>query len=123
MLDTSKLLPLVSKSFDFKIGENYIISPTYWQAIAIVFLLFVLVLTLAQFRRHMLDWSAKGAIFGVFFGFIFAVILEGFMLISGRSVLTELLGWRNAPKPVQNVLEVGRERLIKVLGTSVSCAP
>ena len=40
------------------------------------------------------------------------------MLIGGRTLLTEILGWKNAPKPMANVLQAGRLRLVDVLGVS-----
>jgi hypothetical protein len=93
-----------------------LISPSYFTAAAIVFLLFLLVLTLAQVRRHFLNWSIKGSLFGIFLGFALALILEGFMVIGGKTVVTEVLGWRNAPKPILTALEAGRSKLVNVLG-------
>lgn len=69
-------------------------------------------------RRHFMSWSIKGAIFGLFFGFLLTLILEGFLLISGRTIFTEVLGWKNAPKPVAVFLDAGRSKLVKVLGIS-----
>jgi hypothetical protein len=111
-----------AKGFEIPIGD-FVFAPTYWEAGAIVFLVFLLILTLAQVRRHFLDWSVKGSIFGIFLGFMLAVILEGFLLISGNTVLTGLLGWRSAPKPISNVLDAGRSKLVQVLGTSTEAAP
>jgi hypothetical protein len=91
---------------------------TGWKAIAIVVLLFALVFAMANFRRHMIDWTLKGAVFGVFFGFLFALILEGFLIVGGKTALTEVLGWKNAPKPLQLVLDSGRNQLLNVLGVS-----
>lgn len=89
---------------------------SYIQAGAIVFLLFLLVLTLAQVRRHYVNWSFKGAIFGVFFGFLLALILEGFLIVGGKTALTEVMGWKNAPKLLQTALDAGRAKLVDVLG-------
>jgi len=91
-------------------------SPSYLQAGLIILLLFVLILTLAQMRRHFFSWSIKGAVFGLFMGFLLALILEGFLVIGGRTAVTEVLGWKNAPKPIQIALDKGQERLVKVLG-------
>lgn len=103
------------KTFSLNLGKFSVPVP-YWQAIAIIFLLFVLVLTLARFRRHYVDWSLKGGVFGIFFGFLLALILEGFLLIGGKTALTEVLGWKNAPAPIAHVLDAGRSQLISVLG-------
>ena len=75
---------------------------------------------MAKFRRHYVDWSLKGAVFGIFFGFLLALILEGFLIISGRTAITSVLGWKNPPKVVANALDTGRNKLIQVLGTSTT---
>jgi hypothetical protein len=105
----------IFNTFDLNLGKFSIPIP-YWQAGAIVFLLFILILTMARFRRHYVDWSLKGGVFGIFFGFLFALILEGFLLIGGKTALTEVLGWKNAPAPLAHVLDAGRNQLINVLG-------
>ena len=83
---------------------------------AIVILIFFLLLLIAKFRRHYIDWSLKGGIFGIFFGFLLALIIEGFLLIGGRTALTEVLGWKNAPAPIAQALDAGRGKLVQVLG-------
>ena len=108
---------LLGRTFDIPIGKT-VISPSYFYAAAIVFLLFLLVLTLAQVRRHFLNWSLKGGIFGIALGFFLALILEGFLIIGGKTVVTEILGWKNAPKPILTVLEAGRNKLVNVLGVT-----
>lgn len=105
----------LQKTFIFNLGKISLPVP-YWQALAVVILLFVLILTFAQFRRHYIDWSLKGGIVGIFFGFLLALILEGFLLIGGKTALTEVLGWKNAPAPIQVALDSGRSKLIDVLG-------
>ncbi len=44
--------------------------------------------------------------------------MEGFLIIGGRTMFTEILGWKNAPKPVSTVLEKSRDKLISVLGVT-----
>ena len=68
-------------------------------------------------------WSFKGFVPSILFGFILALILEGFLLIGGRTLFTELLGWENAPKPVAVALDAGRTRLVNVLGVQTSEIP
>jgi hypothetical protein len=119
MFETAQLL---TKRLSLNLG-NITISPSYLQAIAIVVLIFVLILTLSKFRRHMLDWSMKGAVFGVIIGFVLALVLEGFLIIGGRTALTEVIGWKNAPKPLVNVLDAGRDKLADVLGMQASVIP
>jgi len=100
-------------NFDFA-GLSF--SPSYLQAGGIIFLVFLLVLMFAQLRRHYLNWSFKGALFGFFWGFILALALEGFLFVSGKNMLIGIIGWKNPPKPIVNILELGRNELIKVLG-------
>ena len=101
--------------FDLNLGK-FSISVPYIQAIAVVFLIFLLIISLAQLRRHFVNWSIKGAIFGIFFGFLLALILEGFLIVGGRTALTGILGWKNAPAPISIALDAGRNKLIQVLG-------
>lgn len=51
-------------------------------------------------------------------GFLLALVLEGFLIISGRSMITEVLGWENAPKPILSAIDSGREKLVDVLGVT-----
>ncbi len=104
-------------SVSFNIG-NLLFAPTYLQAFAIVFLLFMLVFSLARIRRLYVNWSLKGASTMLFMGFMLALVIEGFLIIGGRTALTEILGWKNAPKPIQTALDSGRERLVDVLGVT-----
>lgn len=108
---------ILGKSFQFNLG-NLNVSTSYVQAGVIIVLLFLLVLSLASFRRHLLGWSIKGAFFGLFFGFLLALIFEGLLIVGGRTAITELVGWKNAPKPIQTVLDAGRNKLVQVLGVS-----
>ncbi len=101
--------------FNLNLGK-FSLPVTYIQAIAVVVLVFLLVLLLARFRRHYINWSFKGALFGIFFGFLLALILEGFLIIGGRTAITSVLGWKNPPAPISIALEAGRNKLIQVLG-------
>jgi len=106
---------LFSRGFNFDFG-SFVFAPSYLQAGLIIFLLFILVLTLAQVRRHFIGWGVKGGLIGLFFGFLLALILEGFLIIGGRTAVTELLGWKNPPKLLQMAIDSGREKLVQVLG-------
>ena len=124
-MDTAKLkLPdglessFIGKTFSFNVGQLEI-EPTYWQVAAIVFLLFALVWTLARLTHMYVAWSlGKSSVSMLFWGFLLTLILEGFLLIGGRTLLTEVLGWKNAPKPIGTALDIGRERLVDVLGVT-----
>lgn len=93
-------------------------SPNYLQAGSIIVLLFLLILTLAQLRQKFVHWSMKGSLIGIFFGFLLALILEGFLIIGGKTAVTELLGWKDAPKPVTVALDKGKDKLVDVLGVT-----
>lgn len=54
----------------------------------------------------------------LFWGFLLALILESFLIIGGRTLFTEILGWENAPKPILNALDAGRNKLVDVLGVT-----
>ena len=104
-----------------KIGgylTNLYLSHNYIQAGIIVGLVFLLSLTLAQIRHHAVNWSLKGRLIGLFFGFLLTLILEGFLLVNGHTALTEFLGWQDAPKPISTALDIGKEKLTKVLGVA-----
>lgn len=108
---------ILFKTFSFKAG-SWDIQPTYWQAAAIIFLLFLLVLTLARLRHMYVHWSLKGGGGMIVLGFFLALIIEGFLLLAGKTLLTEVLGWQNAPKPISTALDEGRKRLVNVLGVN-----
>ena len=111
-------LPEVFKqTIDLNFG-NFSFSPSYVQAAGIVFLLFLLVLTFARVRRLYVKWNLSSAGSMIFIGFVLALILEGFLILGGRTMLTEILGWKNAPKPIKNALVAGREKMVEVLGVT-----
>ncbi|HKC05215.1 MAG TPA: hypothetical protein VKC54_05090 [Patescibacteria group bacterium] len=109
----------LTQAFDLNLGK-FTISVVFWQVGAIIFLLFLLVLSMAQFRRHYVDWGLKGAAFGIFFGFLLALTLEGFLIVGGKTALTEFLGWKNAPLPLQMALDAGKAQLVQVLGINTT---
>ena len=39
-------------------------------------------------------------------------------MVYGKTALTGVLGWKDAPKPISIVLDAGRAKLTKVLGVS-----
>lgn len=67
-----------------------------------------------------MSWSFKGALFGIFWGFLLALIIEGFLIIGGKTAVTEILGWKNAPKPILAALDAGRNKLVNVLGITTN---
>lgn len=114
-----KILQFLNRTFGIYRIKGIEIAPTYWQAFAIIFLIFLLILTLARLRHLYVHWSvSKPSLSMIFWGFLLAIILEGFLFIGGKSFLTLVLGWKNVPKPISTALDIGRERLRSVLGTS-----
>lgn len=112
-----ELIQGVLQKFNLKF-PNLNFTPSQMQAGSIILLLFLLVLALAQIRRHFIQWSLRGALFGLFFGFLIALIAEGFLVIGGRTALTEILGWENAPKPLVALIDSGRSKMANVLGVT-----
>jgi hypothetical protein len=75
--------------------------------------------TLARMRYLYVHWNlSRTSISFLFYGFLFALILEGFMIIGGRTLFTEILGWKSAPKPISTLLDASREKLVDVLGVT-----
>lgn len=107
---------LISKTFSFKLG-SVDVAPTYWQAALIVLLIFLLVWTFARIRYLYVHWSlGKSSIAFLFWGFLLALVIEGVLIVGGKTMFTEILGWKNAPKPISNALDFGRNKLVDVLG-------
>ena len=109
------LLQSFTGQLNFNLGKLEIPIP-YWQAIAVVVLVFFLIMLMARYRRHVVDFSLRGAVFGIFFGFLLALIIEGFLVIGGRTALTSVLGWKNPPPFIASALDTGKSKLIQVLG-------
>lgn len=116
LIIVDSIISFISRTFLINIA-GVDIAPTYWQAGLIVLLVFMLVFTLARVRYLYVHWSlGKSSISFLFWGFVLAIIFEGFLLLSGRTIFTEILGWRSAPKPISTVLDIGRNKLVDVLG-------
>ena len=108
---------LLGKTFKtFRVG-NLDIDATYWEAAVIILLVFMLVFTLARLRFLYVHWSLGKSAFAMFFwGMVLAFIIEGFFMVSGRTLFTEILGLKRVPKPFSTLLNIGRSRLVNVLG-------
>lgn len=116
--ESSATNAFIQGKFNFNLPNGFTFQPTYIQAGLVVFLIFLLVLTLGSLRHRMNHWQMKGAIPGVAFGFLLAIIIEGILLVSGGTIITKTLGWRNPPKPVALALDQGKSKLTDVLGVS-----
>lgn len=118
-LDISGLQQAPSKLFEtvgsFNLPGGFVFSPNYLQAGAIVLSLFLLILTFGMLRHRYTHWTIKGILPGVALGFFLALFVEAVLLVSGTTILIELLGWKNPPKPVSNVLGASRESLQELI--------
>lgn len=121
-IDPAQLGEIPGKLFqsigDFNLPGGLVFSPNYLQAGAIVFCIFLLILTFGMLQHRYNHWTVKGIMPGVALGFAIALLLEAVLLIGGRTIFTELLGWEDAPKPISNALDASRERLVDVLGVT-----
>lgn len=122
-MNLSSLPPQVQSVLDkllethsYALPGGFSFSPNLLQAILMVILIFLLIFTLGHLRHTYVDWSVKGIAPGFTFGFAVAIILEGLFLIGGKTLFTELIGWKTAPKPISNVLDGSRQKIIDVLG-------
>lgn len=93
-------------------------QPNYIQAIAIVALLFLLILMMGQFRKRLLDWHMNGFMPGIIVGVVVTLFLEGFLIIGGRTALTEVFGWENPPSFIAGALDGGKTKLAGTLGAT-----
>ncbi len=113
------ILKFLNKSFGVYNIKGIYVEPTYWMAIVIVFLIFLLLLTVARVRYLYIHWNlSKTSLSFLFYGFLFALILEGFLILSGRTLFTEIIGWKSAPKPISTFLDTGRDNLVDILGVT-----
>jgi hypothetical protein len=102
----------------FKLPGGLVFEPNLLQAGAIVLCIFLLILTFGMLQHRYNHWTVKGVMPGVAFGFTIALLLEAILLVGGRTLFTEILGWEDAPKPISNVLTVSRNQLVDVLGVT-----
>lgn len=110
-------LQLINKTIGVYEIRGLYIEPTYWEVAAIVFLLFLMLLTFARMRYLYVHWHmGRQNISMLFWGFLLAFLFEGLFIISGRTMFSEILGWKSAPKPISTVLDITRNKLVDVLG-------
>jgi hypothetical protein len=115
----NKILDLLNKSFGIYDIKGLEVEPTYWQAGVMLILMFLLVFAFARMRYLYVHWSlGKSAIAMAVWGFLLAIIMEGLLIFSGRTLFTEVLGWKNAPKPINTLLTISRNKLVDVLGVT-----
>lgn len=62
---------------------------------------FLLILLLGFARHHMLEWSLKGAWFGIFFGMLIATVLLAGLFVGGRVLIVQVLQLQSIPPEVR----------------------
>lgn len=77
---------------------------------------FLLLVLLGLTRKHFLGYSFKGGYAGFGLGVIFTLVIEVLLLLGGRTLLTESLGWKSAPPVLTETLDRGKEEVARVLG-------
>lgn len=114
-----KILKLMNKSMGVYNVGGIELEFTLWMVMVLVLLAFMLLFTIARVRYLYVHWNlSRTSLSFLFYGFLFALILEGFFIISGRTLFTEILGWDNAPKPISTILDSSKEKLVDVLGVT-----
>ncbi len=104
------LLTAAFSTFNLKLG-SLTISPNYITAFFVILLIFLLIFSFARMHRLFVHWSFKGGVIGVLLGVLLTLTIEGFFIMSGSTVLTAALGWKNAPKPVAKLLDESKLKL------------
>ena len=113
MEDTLPQLYLALEGLIARSGVS--VSQDTVQVIVILVSVFVLILTLGLARHHMLTWSIKGAWFGVLVGVILTLVAEGFLLVSSKTALVELVNNKNIPENIRNQVQENVLELAKNL--------
>jgi hypothetical protein len=117
IIELMKILNFLNKTYAVYNVKGIEIEARYWMALAIGIMCFLLVFTLARLRYLYVHWNlGKSSLSFLFYGFLLALILEGFLIISGKTFIIEALGWKNPPKPISTVLDISRQKLVDVLG-------
>ena len=113
------IVKILNKPFGVYEFKGISIEPRYWMAGAVVILVFLLLLSLARLRYEYVHWSvSKPSLAMIFWGFIIAILFEGLLLVFGKTMFTEILGWNNAPKPISTIIDIGRNKFVNVMGAS-----
>jgi hypothetical protein len=85
------------------------------KAVVIVVLVFFIILVLAKMSRSYMEWYMSNWMIFLILGFILAIFVEGLFLVGGKTIFTEILKIKRAPRPVQRVIDSGRNRLFEVV--------
>lgn len=105
---------------EFNLPGGFVFSPTYLQAGVVVLCLFLFIFAFGLMQRHQTQLTMKGIVPGIALGFTLALLIEAILLVGGKTVITELLGWKDAPKPISSAIEISRSHFVEVLGVNSS---
>lgn len=86
------------------------------QGILIIIGVFFVTLLLGLTRHHMLSWSMKGAGFGVVAGMLLTLVLEGLLLVGGKTAVAEIVRNESAPPAVRVFLQKNMSELADLIG-------
>lgn len=108
----SQLLPLL----DGVLRQFGLSSSGGSQAMLIIIGVFLFTLVLGLARHHMLVWSIKGAGFGIVMGAILMLILEGILLVGGKTAVGEIVKNNSTPDNVRVFLQKNMSELASQIG-------
>lgn len=113
-------LPLQIYSFAYNLISQLGVSipPGILQVALIGTGVFLFTLLLGLARHHMLAWSIKGAWFGFLLGMVLLLILEGFLLVGGKTAISELVKNKRTPENVRVFLEKNMTELAQSLSNN-----
>lgn len=72
---------------------------------------FLFLLLLGWARHHMLEWTFKGANFGVFFGIVLTLAIEALIIIGGKTTLAEVVKSDKVPPVVRQTISQNLQEL------------
>lgn len=87
------------------------------QAVVIIIGVFLITLVLGLARHHMLAWSIKGAGFGIVMGAVLMLVLEGILLVGGKTAVGEIVKNTSTPENVRVFLQKNMSELASQIGT------
>lgn len=111
------LFSLSLKLNEFLVNFGSFVSPQYQQALIIGIGVFLIILLLGVTRRHMLNWSIKGAWFGVVFGIVVTLLVQGLLLVGGKTAVVEVVRNEKTPKNVRVFLQENITELAQSLAS------
>lgn len=91
------------------------LAPSVKQIGIIALGIFFFLLLFGLARHHMLEWSLKGAYFGIFLGIILTLVIEAFLLVGGRTLIVAAVKNEKTPQVVRIFLQKNMMELAESL--------